>query len=135
MPVRLPSLELGGYRLVEVLASASVNTGCDVLPWRPARGGLLLIEKGAPLDAAALVGVAGVAGAWRYMGTSVLHARLTPTDALQLTVCYLDDEPVTVQARMTQLHQDRWASGATSPLLSAPFEAVAPFAWDRSLSS
>ena len=111
MPVRLPSVELGGYRLTERAASVSALVGAAVLPWRPALGVYLLIEEGTgPLDD--LLGVDGVAGVWQYEGADDLHTRLARTGGLSLTVLYLDDEPVETAARLSEPLMARWASGA-----------------------
>ncbi|MCU1374160.1 MAG: hypothetical protein JWO68_1446 [Actinomycetia bacterium] len=133
MPMRLPSVELAGWRLTGTRAAGRVLAGADVLPWRPARGAFLLVEQGAAAAADDLVAVAGVAGAWTYEGTGSLHDRLADTDGLHLTVCSLDDDPVVAAHQLVPALDRRWASGATTPLLAAPFESVVPWAWDRSL--
>jgi hypothetical protein len=135
MPLRLPPVELGGYQLVGRSASPRIVAGADVLPWRPARGAYLLIERGgADNDLADLVDVPGVAGTWRFRGGRP-YPRLADTTGLHLTVCYLDDDPVEVGGRIAKQLADRWASGRVVPMLGAPFEVVVPWAWDRSLPS
>ncbi len=133
MPVRLPAVELGGYELLGMVAAPRVRTGADVLPWRPHRGAYLLVEEGAVAPANELTSVAGVAGLWSFRGTASLHARLASTAGLHLTLCYLDDDPVTTAARLATALERRWAPGGPRPLLAAPFVTVAPWAWDRSL--
>lgn len=134
MPVRLPSVELGGYRFAGATASPDALVGASVLPWRPARGIELLVEAGTPIQPRqTLVEVEGVAGCWSYDGSGSLHPRLTPTDGLLLTVLYLDDEPITVADRLRSTLTERWRSPAVTPLLAAPFVPVVPFTWDAAL--
>ncbi len=133
MPLRLPMVELAGYRRSAIAASRHALVGADVLPWRPALGVYLLIEHGPPLSAEPLLAVGGVAGLWSYAGTGSLHPRLTSTDGLHLTLAYLDDEPTAVAERLGGALHDRWASGDATPLLAAPFVTVQPWAWDAAL--
>lgn len=135
MPVRLPAIELGGYRLTDTTAAARVLVGADVLPWRPTLGAYLLLEEGPAVDGSALLDVAGVAGAWQLTGTDSLHARLAPTAGRTLTLCFLDDDPVATAGRLGEVVRARWRSGAVVPLLAAPFVTVVPRAWDRALPS
>ena len=136
MPIALPRVQVGGWRLDGMLAADRVLVGAAVAAvatgsWRlPAgRAG----HRRRPPDARrALVAVAGVAGAWRWIGASP-HERLEGTDGLTLTVCYLDDDPVEVATRLAPVLADRWATGGVIPLLAAPFEAVVAGAWDRHL--
>lgn len=134
MPLRLPSVELGGYRFDGAVASSHSLVGASVLPWRPSLGIELLIEAGtSPQPLEALVELQGVAGCWSYEGERSLHPRLAPTDGLRLTVLYLDDDPVTVADRLRALLTERWGSPTVTPLLAAPFVPVVPFAWDAAL--
>ena len=126
MPLRLPSVELAGYRLVDMAAGERALVGADVLPWRPTRGAYVLIESGAP-SRAGLLDVPGVAGYWQFAGTAELDDRLAATTGLTLTLCYLDDDPVAVADAIKPT-----LSGSTL-LLAAPFITVVPWAWDRAL--
>jgi len=80
-----------------------------------------------------LAEVAGVAETWCYEGTGALHPRLASTAGAHLTVCYLDDDPVAVAGRLSDVLAARWASGEIIPVLAAPFVTVVPWAWDRAL--
>ncbi|MGI8755397.1 MAG: hypothetical protein ACR2MB_05960 [Acidimicrobiales bacterium] len=134
MPLRLPSVELGGYRFVEAIAAPRALVGAAVLPWRPNRGIELLVEQGvSPEPLRDLVDVEGVAGVWSYEGTVSMHARLAPTGGLHLHVLYVDEDPVTVADRLRGPLARRWADQALTPLLAAPMVTVVPFAWDRAL--
>ena len=133
MPVMLPPVELAGYELTGKVAAPRVLVGADVLPWRPARGVYLLLERGPLATTEALVEVPGVAGAWSYEGSSLLHPRLAGTAGVHLTVAYLDDDPAITAGRLAGALADRWASGAVVPLLAAPFVTIVPWAWDAAL--
>lgn len=131
IPMRLPAVELGGWRLAATVAAGRIRAGADVLPWRPARGSYLLIEEGhAPPDR--LVAVAGVAGCWQFEGTGSLSPRLADTAGLHLTVCYLDEDPAAVAESLRPVLESRWAEGNVAGVFAAPFTTVVPFAWDRS---
>lgn len=133
MPVRLPSVELGGYRRTGGVAAPDALVGVDVLPWRPATGVFLVVEDGQSAPADALTSVAGVAGAWQYSGSNTMHPSLAATEGLHLTVCFLDDDPIAAVDRLAHALTARWESGTTVPLLAAPFVTVVPYAWDRVL--
>lgn len=133
MPLRLPPVELAGWELADRGAADGVLVGADVLPWRPMRGIYLLVERGQTAPPEDLQAVAGVAGAWSFVGSSTLHPRLAGVAGVTLTMCFLDDAPPAVAARLAARLARRWERGAITPLLAAPLEAVAPFAWERAL--
>lgn len=121
MPLRLPSVAAGAFGLAGACAAPRILAGADVLPWRPSRGAYLLLEHGAD-SPAALVDTPGVAGAWWFTGTGDLAG-------LQLTWCFLDEDPVAAAGRIG----DAVAGRSDELLLAAPFHTVVPFAWDRHL--
>jgi len=132
MPLRLPS---AGFMTADVagkMAATSAVAGAEVIPWRPATGVYLMIEDG---HAAAdmLVDVPGVAGAWWYHGALAPAPFSTDARGLQITYCYLDDDPVATAERLREVVQRRWQSGAVSGLLAAPFHLIVPFDWTRHL--
>ena len=128
----MPLLERGAYRVTGRVASRRIKVGADVLPWRPARGVYLLIEHGpaAPTD---LAEVPGVAGVWTATGLP-LEPPYATTDlgGLQLTYCYLDDDPADTAERIRPLLAQRW-DDALTPLLAAPFHTVVRYDWGRYL--
>jgi hypothetical protein len=132
MPLRLPSVDLGGYRLDATAAAPRVLVDADVMPWRPATGVYLLVEGGGP-DPVDLVDVPGVAGVWSYLGDGTLHPRLAATQGRRLTVCYLDDDPVATAERLRPTVQSRWERTGSMPLLAAPFQALVPWQWKIAL--
>jgi hypothetical protein len=132
MPVGLPRVQVGGWNLARAVAAPRVLVGSTVLPWRPAQGAYVLVDRAAdPPSPDALLAVEGVAGVWCW-GGGKRHARFDDTSGLALTICYLDGSPLDVASAIAPALSARSANGV-SPLLAAPFEAVVAGAWDRSL--
>ena len=125
MQHRLPSVGyLTGDRAGKIAAPRAA-AGEDVIPWRPAKGVWLMFERG-EMSPAGLVDLPGVAGVWWYKGAG-------DSAGLQVTYCYLDEDPVACAPRLGEAMRERWASGAVEGLLAAPFYTVVPFEWDRHL--
>jgi hypothetical protein len=128
----LPSapIEVGVYRAVGRASAPRVRVGADVLPWYPARGYYLILERAvmAPGD---LVGLPGVAGAWWFRGEP--SEVFSDGTGLMLTVVFLDVPPAETGATLRAALAERWQSDAAEPLLAAPFEAVVPHDWSRYL--
>lgn len=134
IPEMLPSVERAVYRLGGLAAAARIKVGADVLPWWPMRGAYVLVERG-QAPASDLVGVPGVGGAW-WGSLAELQVGLQPHAAeerLQLTHCFLDDDPVITAGRLFPVLQKRWADGGVVPLLAAPFHVVTGYDFDRHL--
>ncbi len=132
MPLRLPTVEFMTADLGGRVASRRAVVGADVIPWRPARGVYLIIESG-QIAADTLVDIPGVAGAWWYHGNLAPDPYETDSRGLQITYCYLDDDPLEVAERLSGPVRERWADGAVQGLLAAPFYTLVPFEWDRYL--
>ena len=130
IPYLLPLVERGVYGLDAMVAAPRVKVGADVLPWWPAQGVYLLVERG---EAAAtdLAEVPGVAGAW--WATTVESDPLFSTAAMgqQVTYCFLDGDPVDAAQQLQPVLEQRWSSGAVEPLFAGPFHTLVPHAWDR----
>jgi len=123
IPELLPSVERGVYDLAGIAAAPRVKVGADVLPWWPAAGVYLLLERGgtAPSE---LVDVDGVAGAW-WGGTASVDARFSNAVAgNQVSYLFLDDDPVVVAERLRPALERRWNDTGSEPLLAAPFHVV-----------
>ena len=132
MPLRLPTVEYMTARLIGKAAAPIAVAGSDVIPWRPAQGVYLLIEKGhSPVDA--LARVPGVAGIWTYDGVIAPEPFASDSRGLQITYCYLDYDPVATGARLSEEIRPRWDSGKIVGLLAAPFQTLVPFDWSRHL--
>lgn len=132
MAIRLPSVGHFGGTLAGQVAAAEAVAGADVIGWRPALGVYLLVEEGRA-SPAALAAVPGVAGAWWFEGSALPEPYSQDSAGRQVTLLFLDRDPVaTARALAAPLHE-RWASGAVTGLLAAPFFTVVPFEWDRHL--
>lgn len=126
----LPPVERGVYDVTGKRASPRVKVGADVLPWWPAVGVYLLLERGAaaPTD---LLDVEGVAGVWSATSLDV-GPRLASASAGQtISYCFLDADPVSTAGRLRPVLERRWGDGGVAPLFAAPFHPVVPHEWDR----
>lgn len=131
-PFRLPSVYSGYFHLAGKAAARRAVAGADVIPWRPARGVYVIVEEGAqsPAD---LVGVDGVAGLWWHAGGRPPAQGMPDSSGIQVTYCYLDDDPVETAARLRKPLEQRWSGKRVKPLLAAPFYTLVPFEWTRYL--
>jgi hypothetical protein len=132
-PYLLPPVERGVYRVAGAVAAPRVKVGADVLPWWPARGVYLIVERG-EAPASNLSEVPGVAGAWWGAGVH-LGAPYSTADneGLQISYCFLDDDPVDAAVRLRPVLEERWADAAVAPLLAAPFHPIVQYDWSRNL--
>jgi hypothetical protein len=132
-PYLLPLVQRAVYRLTGAIAAPRIIVGADVLPWWPAKGVYVLIERGVE-PASELIDVAGVGGAW-WGGALPMEPPFTtsPNTGLQITYCFLDDEPVQTARRLRPVLEERWQRSGVEPLLAAPFHLVVPYEWDRYL--
>jgi len=143
--VGLPSVFQGALRLLETHAAPRVLVAPDVVPFRPNRGVYVVVEEPTDTDRwdayqqrvhrqtlPAILAVPGVAGAWVF-GTSpsVRPREIYSAGHYRITVCYLDDEPAAVGARLVEPLSQSWEGAPTRPLLAAPFESMMTCAWDR----
>ena len=131
-PLATPRIQLGAYELVGKSAAPSTVAGADVIPWRPALGVYLLIEQGRT-SSAPLVEVDGIAGVWWLEGGVAGPPFESDRRGLQLTYCFLEDDPVAVAERLRRPLAERWEHKDVEPLLAAPFHMVVPFEWGRHL--
>ncbi len=131
VPYLLPVVERSVYRLNGKLAAPRIKAGADVLPWWPAKGVYLLIERGEE-SPAALIDVPGVGGIW-WAGSLPMGARYATaqTDGLQISYCFLDEDPADTGLRLRPLLEERWARGNGAPLFAAPFHTLVPHEWNR----
>jgi len=131
-PFRLPSVFAGYLDFAGKIAARRAVVGADVIPWRPALGVYLIVERSAQ-SPVALVGTQGIAGVWWNDGGPSPTAGFDDNTGLQISYCFLDDDPVAVAERLRPVLAERWRHGASVPLLAAPFYTLVPFEWDRYL--
>jgi hypothetical protein len=129
-PFILPPVERGVYTVAEKRTAPRHKVGSDVLPWMPTLGIYLLLEKGTA-SSLALARTPGVAGVWSAISTETPYS--TDADGVQMTYCFLDDDPVATAQRLRPLLEERWQSQSIQPLLAAPFHTVVPYEWARYL--
>jgi hypothetical protein len=133
-PYLLPNVERAVYKLYGGIAAPRIKVGADVLPWWPAKGVYILIEQGPATSAHELLDVAGVGGAW-WGSAHPMPPPLTTKDntGLNITYCFLDDEPTVVARRLKPILEQRWPRTGLAPLLAAPFHLPIAYEWDRFL--
>ncbi|MDG2002856.1 MAG: hypothetical protein P8J20_05940 [Novosphingobium sp.] len=129
MPLRLPSVGYLTGDLAGKVASAHAVAGSDVIPWRPCHGVYLIFEQG-QASPEALVDLPGVAGVWWYHGAQSAEFD-SDAGGLQVTYCYLDEDPVECAEALGEAMRQRWASGEVKGMLAAPFYSLVPFEWER----
>ncbi|ABW10858.1 conserved hypothetical protein [Parafrankia sp. EAN1pec] len=132
-PYLLPLVERAVYRLDGAIAAPRVKVGADVLPWWPAKGVYLLVERG-EASPAPLVDVPGVGGLW-WGGAAPMEPPYTTRDnaGLQIAYCFLDEDPATVGDRLKPVLEKRWQETGLEPLLAAPFHTLVSYDWGRFL--
>ena len=143
-PVTRPSLQVAGLRLLQWQSSPRALISAEVVPFRPHRGVLLIVEEatdGRPsqwlqwLHAEhypALLATPGTAGAWTFGSTSEWNrpSRGWRTDPQYITVVYLDDDPLATTAVLAGLVEARWRSGAVQPVFAGPLRSMIRwYAW------
>ena len=131
-PLRLPSVDANYFRLAGKVAARRAITGADVIPWRPALGVYLLVEQGSA-SPAPLVEVVGVTGIWWHRGGQSPAPGFADASGVQLSYCFLDQDPVESAERLRPTLEQRWQTEAVVPLLAAPFHTLVPFEWARYL--
>ncbi len=137
-PVTRPSLQVAGLRLLQWHAAPHALISAEVVPFRPHRGILLIVEE--PTDGRsdewlqwlhaehypALLATPGTVGAWTF-GSSTGWSHLPRgwrTDHQYITVVYLDDDPLTTCAALAPLVEERWRSGAMRPVFAGPLRTM-----------
>lgn len=132
-----PSLQVRLLALQRWYAAAAAQVSAEVVPWRPHRGVVLVIEAPVGDDPHAweqwlhdrhhpeLLEVAGVAGVWLHGSSSTwtLHPRLQG-EPQYATVVYLDDDVAATSTAIAPALEERWASGAVRPLFAGPLRSM-----------
>jgi hypothetical protein len=134
----------GPFRVLSTAAAPRVLVSADAVPYRPCRGVYVIVEQ--TRDRAALdaylrwqhaehephfLAVPGVAGVWTFAASSRdRNERWSPGDR-RVTVCWLDDDPLTVADGLEPIVKARREYDATSHVeLAGPLETIVPWQWD-----
>jgi len=132
-----PSLQLRMPALLHWYAAPRAQISPEVVPFRPHRGVVVIVEEPADADVAswlqwlhaehfpAVLAADGVAGAWMYGTTNTW--KLHPSargDAQYITVIYLDGEPLSATTALAPLVEARWQSAAVRPLFAGPLRTM-----------
>jgi hypothetical protein len=130
LQVRMPAL-VRWYAAPQALISA------EVVPFRPHRGVIVIVEESTGDDIhgwlqwlhtehyPSLLEVPGVAGAWMYGDTTTW--KLSPAaqgDPQHTTVIYLDENPLATSNALRPLVEQRWSSGRVRPLFAGPLRTM-----------
>lgn len=130
---RVPFIDRGIFELKGKAAAPRIKVGADVLPWWPALGVYVLLEHG-EAPAPDLTEVEGVGGVWWATGIpSEFPAVTFDHSGLQVTYCFLDDDPAETGERLRPTLEKRWALSGVEPLFAAPFHTIVRYEWDRYL--
>jgi hypothetical protein len=136
-----PPVENVYYEVGERLRNPGGVVSAHALPWRPAHGVYVVVERKGASDAEraadaaarqALVKLDGVAGAWRFESpTRDLGGDPRPDQAV--SVFYLYQDPVVMAGPIGEALERHWAVTGRRARLAGPFYVVRPLEWDRYL--
>ena len=136
-PITRPSLQVAGLRLLQWQSAPHALISAEVVPFRPHRGILLIVEE--PTDGRsndwlqwlhaehypALLAAPGTAGAWTFGSTTAWQIpRSWRTDHQYITVVYLDGDPLAVTDALAPLIEQRWRSAAVRPVFAGPLRTM-----------
>jgi hypothetical protein len=139
-PQRRLSLHLRLLDLVHWTAAPRVQVSDEVVPFRPHRGVLLLVEEPAgdvhswrewveQEHLPVLLEQPGIAGAWMYAATDEWSLQPNCEGGPEfVTVVYLDADPPETTDAVAAVVKGRWATGAVRPLYAGPLRTM--MQWD-----
>jgi hypothetical protein len=132
-----PVLQLRMPALVRWYAAPQALISAEVVPFRPHRGVVVIVEESTSDDTSswlvwlhthhypALLDVPGVIGAWMYGDTTTWKLRPAAEGVPQhTTVIYLDENPLATTNVLRPLIEQRWSSGSVRPLYAAPLRTM-----------
>ncbi len=136
-PIVRPGLQLRMPALLAWYAAPQALISAEVVPFRPHRGVLVIVEEpvGEDVDGwlkwlhtdhyPSVLSTPGTAGAWMYGSTNTwkLHPH-TQGDPQYSTVIYLDDDPLAVTKALAALVEERWRSGVVRPVFAGPLRTM-----------
>ncbi|HUI03052.1 MAG TPA: hypothetical protein VLZ77_05895 [Acidimicrobiales bacterium] len=133
----------GPFALRQAAAAPRVLVSADAVAFRPTRGVYVVVrDRAAPAPpggggrshdeveralAEALLGAPGVAGVLRFDADPALAGRRWHPGSRTITLCYLDEEPLSVAGALGAIVGDAAGEGM---VFAGPFEAITPWRWD-----
>lgn len=136
-PETRPSLQLRMPALLRWYAAPTALISAEVVPFRPHRGIVLIVEEPTRADVSswlqwlhtnhypAVLSTPGVAGAWMYGSTTTWDLQpATQGDPQYTTVIYLDEDPLTTVRALAPVVHERWRSDAVRPLFAGPLRSM-----------
>ncbi|MGN6475463.1 MAG: hypothetical protein ACTHK4_17705 [Mycobacteriales bacterium] len=139
-----PSLQTRLLAVDTWRAASAAAVSADVVPFRPHRGVLLVVEE--PLDGAAewqdwlttehepdMLEVPGVAGIWSFRSSDTWRLRPTCLGPPQRnTVVFLDADPIETTKLLAPMIERRWAAGSARPRFAGPLRTMIDWeAWGK----
>jgi hypothetical protein len=131
-----PSLQTRLLAIESRTAAPAAAVSADVIPFRPHRGVVLIVE-GPNDDATAwhdwlavereapFLEVPGVAGVWSFHSTDRWKLRESCEGPPQRTiVVFLDADPIDTTKALTPMIEQRWRSRAVRPLFAGPLRTM-----------
>jgi hypothetical protein len=136
-PELRPVLQLSMPALVHWYAAPQALVSAEVVPFRPHRGVVVIVEEpvGDDVDGwlqwlhtdhlPAVLRVAGVAGVWMYGDTSTWNlSPMAEASPQYTTVIYLDKDPLLVSRSLRPLIENRWDSNSVRPVFAGPLRTM-----------
>jgi hypothetical protein len=136
-PITRPLLQISGLRLLQWHAAPRALISAEVVPFRPHRGVLLIVEEAAGGRSSqwlewlhaehypALLATPGTAGAWTFSVSNGWRApRGWRTEPQYITVVYLDADPLATTRALAPLVEERWRSAAVRPVFAGPLRTM-----------
>ncbi len=136
-PEMRASIQLRMPALLHYYAAPQALIAPEVVPFRPHRGVVVIVEEPGDGDVnawlnwlhtdhyPAVLATPGVAGVWMYGSTQSwdLHP-VTQGPPQYTTVIYLDEAPLPTSAALKPLVEQRWESHAVRPLFAGPMRTM-----------
>ncbi len=120
----MPPVERAVCARGAIAAAPRIKVGADVIPWWPATGAYVLVERGDVTAATELTEVDGVGGAWSTVSIPADPRFSNAEPGLVVTFCFVDDDPVEVANRLRPAVEHRASLPGVDVLFAAPFHTV-----------
>lgn len=122
----MPPVERAVCELAAIAAAPRIKVGADVIPWWPMQGAYVLVERGDVAPATDLTEIDGIGGVWSTVTIPAEPIYTNAETGLQITFCYLDDDPVAVADRLRPAVEKRASATGVELRFAAPFHTVTP---------